>query len=94
MRAGSWSASQLTDGHIPAHMITVLGGTTTDARKLVTVGLWLDTEDGYTFHQWNADGRQPTRGDVEKRRVEDRQRKADARAASAAKRAGQRKEST
>jgi hypothetical protein len=76
VRAGAWSASQLTDGFVPADMIGVLGGRPTDARKLVEVGLWLGVDGGYRFHQWNE--RQPTREETERKREEwrERQRKA------------------
>ena len=85
VRAGSWSAQQLTDGYIPSSMIAVLGGRKAEAKRLVEVGLWLEESDGYQFHQWNEEGRQPTRNKVELDRAEDRKRKAEARAAKAAK---------
>lgn len=76
VRAGSWSASQLTDGYVPNDMIGVLGGKSTDARRLVEVGLWVNAEGGYRFHQWTD--RQPTRAETEKKRDDwrERQRKA------------------
>lgn len=83
VRAGSWSADQLTDGFVPDHMVAMLG-TTAQAKRLVTVRLWVREDDGYRFHQWKDEGRQPTRAEVEKRREEDRIRKAEARAAKAA----------
>ena len=85
VRAGSWSAAQLSDGFIPDSVITVLGARKADAQRLVDVGLWHRVEGGYIFHQWGEDGRQPSRAAVEQRRAEDRQRKAEARAAKAAK---------
>ena len=83
VRAGSWSAQNLTDGFVPSHMFPALG-TIAQAKRLVTVRLWEDANGGYVFHEWNRDGRQPSRVDVEKRREEDRVRKAHARAAKAA----------
>jgi hypothetical protein len=80
VRAGSWSAAQLTDGFVPHHMLAILGGKKADARRLVEVGLWHETEGGYLFHQWSDEGRQPTRQSVEERRQTDRERKAEARA--------------
>lgn len=53
VRAGSWSADQLTDGKIPATMLTVLGATKRDAKRLVDAGLWETTPDGYQFHDWH-----------------------------------------
>lgn len=84
VRAGSWSAQQLTDGFIPDHMVLSLGNVA-QAKRLVDVALWHREAGGYRFHQWADEGRQPTRTDVEKRRSEDRQRKAEARAARAKK---------
>ncbi|NUO57263.1 MAG: hypothetical protein HOV78_11395 [Hamadaea sp.] len=60
--AGSWSADNLTDGFVPA---TVLSrwGTRADAKKLVDAGLWhpdeQDGEKGWRFHEWSEF--QPTR---------------------------------
>lgn len=85
VRAGSWSAQQLTDGHIPAHMIASLGKPA-EAKRLVDVRLWHEVEGGYEFHQWTDEGRrQPTREEVETKRAEDRERKAAARAEGARK---------
>lgn len=83
VRAGSWSAHQLTDGFVPDHMVVSLGNTQ-QARRLTEVGLWHRENGGYRFHQWSEDGRQPTRDDVEQRRADDRRRKAEARAAKIA----------
>lgn len=67
VRAGAWSSQQLTDGFIPTHMAQTLG-TRAQAQKLVEVTLWRAVEGGYVFHQWNEEGRQPTRDDVEEQR--------------------------
>jgi hypothetical protein len=85
VRAGSWSAQQLTDGYVPAHMIASLGSPA-QAKRLCEVGLWLEDSGGYRFHQWAEPGRQPTRAEVEDRRESDRKRKAEARAARQARR--------
>lgn len=77
--AGSWSSDQLTDGHIPHHMLAALGFTTRDASALVTAGLWRTDSDGWHFHDWQT--MNPTRANVEARRAEDRERKAQAREA-------------
>jgi hypothetical protein len=78
VRAGAWSAQQLTDGHIPLHIVSALGNKK-QAERLVLVGLWVALPDGYRFHQWNEDGRQPTRASVEKERGEARERMRKAR---------------
>jgi hypothetical protein len=66
VRAGAWSASQLTDGVIPRHMVAALGGRPREAAALVDAGLWLEHVDGWAFHDWQT--YQPTRADVEDRR--------------------------
>ena len=65
VRAGAWCAQQLTDGHVPSHMIPTLG-TKRDAGKLVEVGLWERVEDGYVFHDWSS--YQQSREEVERKR--------------------------
>ena len=51
-RAGAWSSQQLTGGKVPAYMVPVLGGSESQVRSLVRVGLWEESEDGYQFHGW------------------------------------------
>lgn len=80
VRAGSWSAQQLTDGFVPNHIVSALGNKK-QAERLVSVGLWVALPDGYVFHQWNEDGRQPTRAAVEKERAQARDRMQKAREA-------------
>jgi hypothetical protein len=57
--AGSWSARELTDGHIPTHMLEELAGSEADAAWLVTAGFWLVVPDGWQFVEWEPD--QPLR---------------------------------
>ena len=71
VRAGSWCAQQLTDGHVPDHIVTVLG-TAPQARKLVAAGLWTRAEGGFQFHEWNE--RQPNREQIETERAAARER--------------------
>lgn len=61
VRAGSWSAQQLTDGHVPAAIARTLGSKT-DAQRLVAGGLWVANGDGYYFHEWAT--YQPSRAEV------------------------------
>jgi len=79
-RAGAFCAAQLTDGYVPDHMARQLG-TQQQAQRLVEVGLWVREGKGFRFHEWNDDGRQPTRHEIETRRAADRERKQTARAA-------------
>lgn len=71
VRAGAWSSQQLTDGFVPDHVVTALG-TTTQAQKLVAVGLWIKENGGFSFHQWNE--RQPSSDSIKSKRAEARDR--------------------
>jgi len=73
VRAGSWSAQQLTDGHVPLDVVVALGGTADDAEQLVDAGLWDGTEEGYAFRGWHE--YQPSREAVEEEREKARKRK-------------------
>lgn len=56
VRAGSWSAAQLTDGFVPNHMaIAMANGMAKEcgADALVMAGLWHEVEGGYQFHDWS-----------------------------------------
>lgn len=52
--AGSWAASQLTDGFIPRHALPSLGGKPKDAQQLVDAGLWSEVDGGWTFHDFHS----------------------------------------
>lgn len=84
VKAGAWSADQLTDGFIPSGVLTVMAARPADARALVDAGLWRAVDGGYQFHDWSEF--QPSRSETLDRRARDAQRKAEARAAQAAKR--------
>jgi len=71
IRAGSWSSQQLTDGYIPAEIARSLGNPA-QLNSLVHSGLWIPSNEGYEFHQW--DERNPTRKDVQDRRAVDAER--------------------
>ncbi|QQM15139.1 helix-turn-helix DNA-binding domain protein [Gordonia phage Banquo] len=51
--AGSWSARELTDGYVPAFMLTELSGTKRLAAILVEAELWSEMDNGYIFRQWS-----------------------------------------
>lgn len=74
VRAGSWCGANLTGGALPRHMIGTLGAQKRDAMKLVSVGLWCETEDGYQFNDWDV--YQPTKEQVEAERKASRERQA------------------
>lgn len=67
VRAGSWSMQQLSDGFVPAPMVTALGGGHKDAKALVHAGLWHQVDGGFQFHDWEE--YQPTREQVEAERA-------------------------
>jgi hypothetical protein len=72
VRAGTWCAQQLTDGHVPRHIADTLGSPA-QIRRLVDTGLWHETETGFLFHEWNATN--PTRSQVENRRQSEAKKK-------------------
>lgn len=53
VRAGSWSMQNLTEGYVPTKAARTLG-TAGQARTLVSVGLWVEVEGGYQFHEWGT----------------------------------------
>lgn len=83
VRAGSWCGQQLSDGFVPSQIAGMLG-TTEQIEALVFAGLWIGTDGGFLFHEWEQ--HQPTRAEVEERRVKDRERKAEWRASKASQR--------
>ena len=88
--AGSWCAAYMTDGEISEREMKLLGGTRRQAEKLVAAGLWRLVDDApgarrYAFHDWAEF--QPTRAETTAKRQRDAERKAEARAAKAAKQA-------
>ncbi len=64
--AGSWSARELTDGFIPAHMVDELACTTESAEDLVAAEYWSTAEGGWQMADWAVD--QPTRAETEEKR--------------------------
>jgi hypothetical protein len=73
VRAGSWSAQQLTDGHIPSDVVLALGGTPDEAVQLVAAELWDVDGEGYCFRNWSDF--QPSKEAVEADRLKARIRK-------------------
>ena len=77
IRAGAWSAQHLTDGYVPHYILSPLGGRLADAKRLVAVGLWVDFDGGWKFHDWRKF--QPSRAEVLASREAERERKAKSR---------------
>lgn len=66
--AGNWSGRELTDGIVPAYVLTELGSTPRLRRALVEARLWLDRGSaGIEVANWAE--YQPTRADVEGERA-------------------------
>jgi len=74
VRAGSWCGANLTGGALPRHMIGTFGAQKRDAARLVSAGLWCETEEGYQFNDWDV--YQPTKEQVEADRKASRERQA------------------
>jgi hypothetical protein len=70
--AGSWCSRHLSDGFVPAPVVTRLGASPQEAGALVAVGLWTEAEGGYQFHGW--DEHNPSREHVEAKRAAQRER--------------------
>ncbi|WP_326565103.1 hypothetical protein VSH64_24990 [Amycolatopsis rhabdoformis] len=55
--AGSWAADNVSDGFVPVDEVRVWDARLRFARRLVTVGLWIeaevDGEPGFRFHDWH-----------------------------------------
>lgn len=71
--AGSWSAAQDQDGHVPAAMLAALGHTRAQALALVKSGLWEKAPGGFRFHGWAEF--QPTKASKEADREAWREKK-------------------
>jgi hypothetical protein len=67
VRCMSYSCQQLTDGFIPDVIVESMLGQDA-AQKLVEVGLWIRTDDGYQFKDWNE--YQPSATAQKERRAE------------------------
>lgn len=61
VRALSWSMSILSDGYVPAGMVSAFNGDRS-AQKLVDAGLWMQVDDGFQFKDWAE--YQPTKEQV------------------------------
>lgn len=72
LRAGCWSAKQLTNGFVPREILPSLMGSAAKAARLVDAGLWVVVEGGWQFHDWSE--YQPSRTDVEMKREGARER--------------------
>lgn len=64
--AGAWSSKEMTDGKVPEYVLEELGARTAVVKKLVEVGLWIERDKLYEFHDWRD--YQPTKEEVLERR--------------------------
>lgn len=76
VRAGAWSMQTLSDGFIP-DLIAAQLGTASQAKRLVSAGLWERLPGGYAFHEWEV--RQPTKAQVNAERAATAQRQRESR---------------
>lgn len=82
--SGAWSSDHLKNGYVPATHLETWGGTVEMAEALVTAKLWTRVgKRGYQFRNWAK--WQITREQVESNRERERDKKAEWRAAKAAK---------
>lgn len=70
--AGSWSADQLTDGHVPEYMVEEWGGNQTLVDWLIKADLWQKVSDGSQFKNWAE--YQPTKAEIEEGREKNREK--------------------
>lgn len=86
--AGSWSAANLTEGHIPGHVLPrlVTSAAKRRANELVSAGLWMKSEDGYAFKDWSE--YQPSKESVEAQRQANAERQKRWREARKGKKSG------
>ena len=75
----SYANRHLTDGHVTREVLRSLGGTRSDAAKLVKAGMWeVNGNAGWVIHDFAV--YQPTRAQVQADRAAARQRMARVRA--------------
>jgi len=67
VRAGAWSAHQMNDGIVPASMVKSFGATPAQVKSLIEVGLWLEEDGAFVFHDWEK--YQPTSTEVRAERL-------------------------
>jgi hypothetical protein len=72
VRSATWSAAQLTDGHIPGH-IAASFGSRREADALTTARLWVPVGDEFVIADWLE--YQPSALEVKERRKRDAERK-------------------
>ena len=87
VRAGSWSAAQLTGGYIPTHMANAMANAMAnpcDADALVMAGLWHEVDGGFQFHDW-TDFQPDAEAEKEKRKATSKARSDAGKAGAAAR---------
>jgi hypothetical protein len=72
MFALCWCNQQESDGFVPRSMLRVLRGTTSDASALVASCLWVESEDGWRFHDYLQ--YQPSRDQLTAQRTSTKER--------------------
>ena len=83
VRAGAWSAAQLTDGFIPKGVAEAMANQEV-CHRLLSANLWTEVENGYQFHDWSefqpsAKKERERRDEIKRSRSEAGKRGAEAR---------------
>jgi hypothetical protein len=76
VQAGSWTARYRKDGSLPRDICKRLGRKTKAISELVECGLWVETTDGYAFHDFDQWQKHIATQDESKEQAAERQRKA------------------
>jgi hypothetical protein len=79
--AGTWCSRHLTDGRVPTYMLEEWGADLSHGTALVASGLWVQTPEGFAFHDWGD--YQPSKSETIANRERERQRKEQWRAKKA-----------
>lgn len=72
VRCATWSATHLTDGHIPAHIVRGFGSKR-ETEALTSARLWVPVGDEFVIADWFE--YQPSALEVKERRKRDAERK-------------------
>lgn len=71
----TYSGKHGLDGFIPATALRVIGGTTTDAKKLVEAGLWIAAESGWDVNGWKEYQFSSEENEARRKKLSERGRK-------------------
>ncbi|HEX6239983.1 MAG TPA: hypothetical protein VFZ61_03780 [Polyangiales bacterium] len=75
VQAGSWTARYRRDGSVPRDIFKRLGRKKAAIQELIEAGLWVETSDGYAFHDFAEWQPQIARAEETREQAAERQRK-------------------